>query len=303
MQRYKTFGFLINSAWELPLTSVSDDRAVDLTICAGQCPVSLSDAVQFSPCLQANRQEILLEVGGIATFHCIKNKITVSAQCQLTDAIQTFLLYAAIPYWLLLQDCLVLRGCALSFDNQNATLICSHSGGGSSTIGYLAAMKTKSAQLISDHLCVLRKDLQGRVVVYPGYKHIKLWQHQVEALNIPEQERVSLRKNVPLYLCKSTYSNRSFPISNIFFLFKCNEKKIAKGIKGFDKLDVYCAYAYYLSNSEVMNKIDGLSRLWLPVVKKASLSRLYIHRGFELPSETLKKIMQVQQQTEEVVCE
>jgi hypothetical protein len=288
MQSYQGFGFTFTSDWSLPLTLITPIEQVDVIIEEGNCPDAIDCSEEFGRHLQANQNEILLKVSDIATFYCTKNHISVCSHSTDVRDVQCFLIYAAIPYWLLLQGCLVLRGCALSFNDQVATLILSHTGGGSSTLGYLATKK--SAVLISDHLCVLKQHSPTEIRVYPGYKEIKLWRETRHNLTLPQEKFRQLRATIKSYSCKTQYVNSSLPVKQVLFLAQSNQIKATETIRGAKKLSIHENYTYYLSNNKVVCECRYLSLLWLLLAKQTNMYRL--HRYREMPKETLAKVVE-----------
>lgn len=283
MQRYKGFGFYIDSDWTLPMIqSLTSQPAVDLTIQRGAVSSSgLEDEYHVSPYLHIAPEEIWLTVDHIARF-CIQNDhIIVDPLTDDAQTLETFIAYAAMPFWLCLQNCIVLRGAAVSFDQKTAQLILSHSGVGSSTIAGLATQG--DARLVSDHLVILRRNDAGQFLLYPGYIQLKLWKDALKKLSLKMDRAIPLRESLEVYQYPANYIEAPLTIASICLIKTSNHPKETMPVKGFKKMSAYLNYCTPFSNYHSLKARKDRPSIWLDLVKQTSIYTTYLHNKVETP--------------------
>ncbi|MBI1870608.1 MAG: hypothetical protein HYS07_05360 [Chlamydiae bacterium] len=275
---YHAFGFNIESPWPLPLSEVSSD------ITTADCSIDLSEINHsrgfnfeaFGLRLKIDSENIFLLVDGIAHYHCQPYRIDIHPLTKCEDDIAAFLLYAALPYWLLLRGKWLVRGCALSWNEKESILLLSPPGGGSSTLAGYALRQ--GAKLVSDHFCVVTEREEGVLMVEPGIRHLRLWKAAADQLQIDHHLLRPIRPCLQQFFFKTEniFSNRPLPISGVISIDTMNKKEdvSVKKLTGVHKMDNLDLRHYHLFLFKKLGYQKIYQRLLMKLANQVSLYHL-----------------------------
>ncbi len=255
---YKAFGLILSSSLSLPFIEVSSETVPDCLISIGEVPspIDIPSLKSLGLCVYVNSENVVVDVEGVARFHCQLNKIIVQTLGACEAGVIAFLVYSALPYWLLLRGQMVLRGCAITWDGVHSQLWLSHSGVGSSTFAAYAVQR--GAKLLSDHLCVIGFNEKKISTVQSGISQIKLWQDALNQLQIKSASLAPIRSGLMQFLWDVTenFYHQSLPISQVISLSVSNDVK-DNGLKkflGLEKIKYLSAYNYCHTFGDVLLK-------------------------------------------------
>lgn len=176
--RYTAFGLSLDSSIELP--GLVHDRA--------ETPADVVIRETEMLCPEAvHEPRLLLTLAGVAEFS-IENGSRVCfrrAPGSCMDYVRLFLLGSVLGAVLQQRGSIVLHGNAFSFGEGDCRVVVGHSGAGKSTLA--AWYLLQGAEIVSDDICAIHFDGEGRPWVAPGIPQLKLWQHSADLLRIPTE--------------------------------------------------------------------------------------------------------------------
>lgn len=243
---YQGFGLCFSSCYSLPLPVSSGFCQPDILIEHAALPCELENSQRYSPVIQANSDTVLITIPNIARYQCIDNKILIEAMSDVQADIQTFLIYCAIPYCLIVKGYLVLRGCALSLDGENSLMLLGNNAARASALA--AHLIKHGAFLLSDYICVLKPNGEGKPTLQTGYNQIKLWQNELKILGVLAKASAQLRPNIKQYFVEVPALSQVLPVEKIICLqtSKEDQHQSLSLIKGKEKLLQQAKSHYYL---------------------------------------------------------
>ena len=173
--RYTAFGLQIDSEIVLPELLQGGEKKADVSIVCSDAPDEMSVLVKKTGYYQANADEFLLRVKGIADYYITNgNKIEMRLfnRANLCEA-RLYLLGTAMGVLLMQRgfvpihgSTVVINGCGVVFTGV--------SGAGKSTMA--AALHKNGYSLLADDVSAVMVDQQGIPWIQPGYPQQKLWQ-------------------------------------------------------------------------------------------------------------------------------
>ena len=175
--RYRIFGLSVQSEIALPeLVAVDETNAPDVFIRISEREAGPPTDFQMT----ASGSKLVLSVPGIATFEMSEGaSITVAPQAiaSLRD-VRLFLLGSAFAAILHQRGLLPLHSNAIEVDGK-AIAFLGHSGAGKSTLA--AWFHDRGHGLLSDDVCVVGVDENGRGIAHGGVPRVRLWRDALEA--------------------------------------------------------------------------------------------------------------------------
>ncbi|KFJ42647.1 serine/threonine protein kinase [Francisella philomiragia] len=240
---YRVYGLNIKSAQDISfLKSNEDARDVDLSIeLVGNIKFPEQNRINLGLAIDVDNN-LLLDVPKIAKYMITNDKILVAkAVGSDPESVNNFLISSAIPYYLVRQGKIILRGCAYTKDGKSANLIMGISGVGKSTL--LAAFCKKDYKMLTDQFCVLtHKD--NKIYVESAFPKIKLWLQATRILKIDTDNLPKVRPNLKRYYWQAPFCSDRLEVRNVFIINEQNlEKENASeeviGVKKITALDHY----------------------------------------------------------------
>lgn len=148
---------------------------------------------------QARPGHFLFQVAGVARY-LIRDGREIHidpAPGADPDSLRAFLLSTALAALLLQRGFLVLAGGAATRDDRTVALI-GAAGAGRSTL--LAALQRQGWSLLSDEICAVKADAEGRLAAWPVYPGLALWRDCLDRHGLPWAARPPLRPGLGKYM-------------------------------------------------------------------------------------------------------
>lgn len=265
---YSAFGLIIHSEIECP-ELIQATGNPDVTISLGNVPSELDNPLFSGVRFQANGQEFLLTVDGIAKY-LVKNGnsiiIDMIPNSNLSD-VRLFLLGSAIGAIIHQRGLVPFHGSSIKIGN-TAIILSGFSGAGKSTLA--AAFRQKGYQLLSDDVSVVSLSDEGFPIVYPGYPQMKLWNDSIIKLGDDPSNYSKVRKQIEKHNIPITASfwDKPLPLSKIFIIVSSNlgELKIEpiRGIEKFNQLKTHTYRFNFVAGTQMktnhFNSLDLLAK-------------------------------------------
>ncbi len=200
--RYALFGLIAASELALPeLIPASADAAPDLVIRRGKAVSPV-----LAPGLVGNAARALLIVADVGLFDVRGGReVIVSPYPGVPEAqVRLFLLGSAMGVVLHQRGLLPLHANAVEIGGQ-AVAFTGHSGAGKSTLA--AWFHDRGARVLSDDVCVVELDAEGRAIANPGLPRMRLWR---DALHRSGRDPGQFQ---PTWASDSTYDKFDVPIA------------------------------------------------------------------------------------------
>lgn len=220
MQFYETCGLQVASAVALPgmHAAPAGRRPPDLTIRPGPVPRSLPAAAGAGPTWEIAGEHFLLRVPGIARFLLIGGRsvfFEMEPDADATD-LPAFIAGTVLGILLHQRGQIVLHASAVAV-NGKAVLFCGRSGAGKSTLA--AALAQRDLPLVTDDLCAVSIDGNGVPMVAPDGRHLKLWAHSIDHLDLRDRRGPRVRGRLEkFYVEHSGVFARALPLAAIYAL-------------------------------------------------------------------------------------
>lgn len=200
MHRYKVFGLLIASEFEIPfLLSMSDVKAqADVSITKGHVP----DAIEGTCCVHGfhcSMDHVLFSVPQVGKFW-VRNKKEIVVEPNATAVpaqINTFILGSSMGALLHQRGYIVLHANAVS-NSKRTLLFAGEQGMGKSTIA--AAFCKQGYNTLTDDLAVIQLDAaSNQARALPGYGIMKLKEDALNFVAKPHESHMELVENHGAY--------------------------------------------------------------------------------------------------------
>ena len=276
---YKIFGRIISSELAIPLEEWGEPvLKADLVIGCGQLPEMKCDGEKIGLRLTQYNEAAVLVVDDIAKYYVDQYQIIVEPNDGIDEmTLVTFLLSAVLPLWLQLKSCFLLKGSALTFDNQQAVLLLGNSGAGKSTL--LAYCCKQGAKMLSDEFCLLGYDSDLECcVVRPAYPIIKLWHDACDLLSMPPKHFLKVRPDIFRYHWDAleVYCNQALSVRHIFIYNTSNINKpiIEPELKGIDKFEQIQDFKKQAFSSKEKSTRATDQHIWTTLLKQVNACTL-----------------------------
>jgi hypothetical protein len=218
--KYRLGPFLLESEVTIPELKLQETGIADAFIRLGKVPDKLENVVANESRWWASRDEYLLRVPGVASFHVSHGREVVvePAPDALAGDIRAYLLapifstlcYQAGMYSLHASSVQVGDGVAAFLGN---------SGAGKSTLA--AYLERRGYPVVSDDICLLdprAMESGGEAVVVPVAPALKLWRSALEQLGARPEELPRVFSRDDKYRLKVGEIEERLPLREIFFL-------------------------------------------------------------------------------------
>jgi hypothetical protein len=268
-ETYHLFGLLVKSELPMPelITGLSAPNVfIQFAKIAEKIELPSVSGISY----KNYPDKFLLKVEGIACFLVENgNRITIDrAEGGSDDEIRLFLLGSAFGALIHQRGILPLHGSAIVFNNQ-AIIFSGISGSGKSTLA--AGFMKRGYMLLTDDVCVITLDKDGKPIAHPGYPQMKLWSDSLENLG---QQTVTLRKirgNIRKYALpiRPDFYNCPLPVKSIYVISANNNSShvTLKPLTGVEKFNAINNNTYRLnflkgggSSVSHFNHIEAVSR-------------------------------------------
>ena len=174
---YAVFGLVFRSELPLPeLPPAPAEAAADVDIRSGAVGMPMEGSAGYS----VTKEGTLLRVADVGLFLVRDGReIVVEAAPGASERnVRLFLLGSALGALLHQRGLLPLHANAIEMDGK-AVAFSGHSGAGKSTIA--AWFHDRGHRILSDDVCVIGFDADGRALAYPGIPRLRLWREALEA--------------------------------------------------------------------------------------------------------------------------
>jgi len=178
--RYHAYGCIVASEMALPGLPEADGPP-DMRIRFGRTPVRLPAERGRGACYSAAPGEALFWIDGVGRFHVSHGTdITIDASPDTdTSTLQLFTLNQAFGLLLQQRGDLVLHASAVEHGDMCIALA-GVSGEGKSSVA--AALHARGHQVLTDELCVIRRQPGGHLCVMPGPPGLHVWEDALQHL-------------------------------------------------------------------------------------------------------------------------
>jgi hypothetical protein len=181
---YRISGLSVVSDLVLPgLAEVGDGTGTAVTIRAAAVPETLDDAAERGPSWEFAADRFLLCIPGLARFLLTRGReITYEPLPGVPrEELAIFVLGTVFGILLHQRDQITLHASAVLVGGK-AVLFCGPSGAGKSTMA--AALGQRGYPLITDDVCAIVFDPDGRALIQPDGRQLKLWTQAIERLDL-----------------------------------------------------------------------------------------------------------------------
>ncbi len=216
---YRISGLTV--ACDFPLAgAVATEPAVtpDVRVRLADVPQTLEGGAALGPNWDMFGEDFLLRAPRLARFLIRGGReivIALEDGATARDA-SAYVLGTAFGILLHQRGALVLHGAAVARGGE-AIAICGHSGAGKSTLA--AALCRRGWALVTDDLCALSPGDDGRPVIRPDGRQLKLWQEAVEALDLGEQRgEAVLARFEKYFVAPAEVATEATPLRAIYVL-------------------------------------------------------------------------------------
>jgi len=125
---------------------------------------------------------------------------------------------------------LILHGSAIAIDGR-AVIFCGPSGAGKSTLA--ASLMNRGLRIVSDDLSRIEFDTNGRPIVFPDGRMLKLWNDSLEYLSLFDSRDEEVRSGVPKFFVNTQEpdSNEALQVCAVYILSEAAESSGTAVIK------------------------------------------------------------------------
>lgn len=191
---YVISGLTVCSQIELPsaIPAAAPPASADVSICEGHVPDVLEHAEFFANVVQIAGSRLRFAFSGVMTVLVEDGRrITVQRHDGAVEGdVVMCLLGTAFAVILQQRGRVVLHASAVAVGDK-AMLFCGASGAGKSTMA--ALLSRRGYPLLNDDVCNLSRTVDGRYIVYPDGRMLKLWSQSLDHLQVQPPEHLRIR--------------------------------------------------------------------------------------------------------------
>lgn len=228
MHCYRVSGLAVRSEIRLPgLIPLDGEPSPDVTIRATEVPDTIEDVVATGPNWQRSANRFLLEIPSIGRF-LLENgqRIGFSRSDEIGDRdIAIFLAGNVFGILLHQRSHIVLHASAIAV-NGKAVLFCGVSGAGKSTLA--AALGARGYTLVTDDQAAITLDGEGKPIVHPDGRFLKLWSRSIDALALDDRKGEAMRNRMEkFYVEPGEASAVAMPVGAVYMLYEDRPPRVA----------------------------------------------------------------------------
>jgi hypothetical protein len=223
---YLIHGLSFKSFMACPALVNKAEENPDVIIREGKVPVQLNHTLDSGVRFEANEDQFLLKVDGIASYLVTNGKeIIVEKDANASDKEVCLFLFGSVMGALLLQrDYFPFHGSAIEHEN-GAIIFSGPSGSGKSTLA--ASFVTEGYKFVADDISAVKMDFSGRSpILFPGLPQLKLWYDALEKLQLQIYPRTKVRPQLEkyFYFNKKNFRVDPLPLKQVYILESHNKK-------------------------------------------------------------------------------
>jgi hypothetical protein len=197
---YRISGLAVASQLELlgAIDAPANDDGPDITVRLQSAPSSLEGGVAGGPNWEIAGDQVLLSVPRVGRFLIEGGRHIGVELAPGATAREASLFVLGVSFGILLHQrgALVLHGAAVAKDGR-ALAVCGASGDGKSTLA--AALCRAGFEFVADDICAVGLDAEGRPVVWPDGRQLKLWREAIERLDVAQRQGAAVRDGIEKY--------------------------------------------------------------------------------------------------------
>ena len=235
----RAYDLLIESELELPeLTPTPDiDGVPDLTISLAQAIPDLSVATLQEPAFQVSPTAFRLSIEGVAVYQVeAGRRIQVQPVAGADPAqVRLFLLGSVLGGLLYQRGLFPLHGSAVETP-WGAMVFVGVSGVGKSTLA--AHFHRQGYRLLSDDVCAITQDAQGKMQVLPAFPQVRLCGDALGRLGERQAATATARMDGDKYILPlgDGYCPVAVPLGAVHVLTDAEGKPFLTALRGFDRI-------------------------------------------------------------------
>jgi hypothetical protein len=272
---YQAFGLIIASS--VPLSELSPQSGEpDVSIHYGAVPDALETVHQREVSYELNAEAFLLKVPAIAKYLVLGGKeIVVDPAPGVPDhEIRLFLLGSAFGALFHQRGLLPLHGCALEV-NDGAVIFMGASGSGKSSLA--GALNQRGYRVINDDVSVLDFSPEGKPVVYPSCRHLKLCPHALREMGMSPGAYSQVLSELEKYYVplEEGFCAQPRPLQRVYELSTHDSQDFQiTPLQGTEKLTTLISHTYRLAYLEGPTRRKQYFEQCGQVARQLSVSRL-----------------------------
>jgi hypothetical protein len=217
---YRLAGLSVQSEIAFPGAIVDDapPGAADVVVRFGDVPRDIENPSAVGPNWAMSADLFLLRVPEIARFLVTRGR-AIDAKIEdgatLGDA-TAFLTGTALGVLLHQRGHVLMHASAVSVDG-GAVMFCGQSTAGKSTLA--AALAQRGYPFVTDDVCAVSFDSEGRPMVHPDGRCLKLWSYAIDKLDLAESRGAPVRDRLEkFYVEPSAAASAPLPLRAVYVL-------------------------------------------------------------------------------------
>jgi hypothetical protein len=272
---YTAYGLNISSC--IPCPELSPGLGPpDVTISYGVIPDSLDTTRDKGPAYEANPDQLLFSVDGVAKFMVSQGKeILIERAATAEDSeVRLFLLGSAFGALLFQRGLLPLHGSAIEVHGSSVGIL-ADCGLGKSTLA--GVFHNRGYRIVADDVCVVSLTEDGLPLVFPGYPQLKLGMDAARKLGKdpeslprihPEVEKIAL-------LLKEEFCRDPLPLRHLYVLeTSSNGEFDLEPLNGVERLTAIINNTYRLGFLKGLGVKASHFKQCVAVAKQTPLTRV-----------------------------
>ncbi|OGT41153.1 MAG: hypothetical protein A3F42_00730 [Gammaproteobacteria bacterium RIFCSPHIGHO2_12_FULL_37_34] len=244
MYHYHAFGLQICSDLALiDLQKKACHQKIDVSIQAADLPYQLAHPIKQSHGLMGHKHVLLLNIPEVARFLISDGKeIRYHIYSGVhSDTLRLFLLGSCMGALLQQRGYIVLHGNAISRDGNRCEVFVGHRGAGKSTLA--AWHYLQGAYVLTDDVCAIYFDQDGKPWVIPSFPQLKIRQHAAHLLKLPTtafKRRIQPNDEKYVLSIEHQFVNHALPLVSVNEITSLYDKNV----RGVKKLELLVQHSY-----------------------------------------------------------
>lgn len=249
----------------------------DVIIREGKVPVQLDQKLDSGVRFEANQNQFLLKVDGIASY-LVKsgNEIIVEKDQDASDKEVCLFLFGSVMGALLLQrDYLPIHGSAIEHKNE-AIIFSGATGSGKSTLA--ASFVARGFKFAADDISAVKLDPSTNTpILFPGLPQLKLWHDALRKLHLQTNPKSRVRPRLEKYFCfdRENFQVKPARLKQLYILETHNKENFQLiELQGIEKFNAIKNNIYRRAFAKGLNKIKSHFHANSLIVKNVRVCRL-----------------------------